>query len=503
MCRSVLEDRNCGADLRRDAGLLSDCLDSALAHPWFRKTGPLARLPLDNPTLQRRDGYRDILRAWLLSQAAAALAWDRGGDAFAGPTRNAATLYEYWVFLQIHGILDEMEDIVPDGENPRPAADAEPFLEIREGRPHIHLKRGGKTCAPFLYGPDSGSGLRVHLYYERAFHPEAEAAGPGSYSRSFKPDYSLAVFPREFANEEEAARQGKAAYLHFDAKYRAENLAMLFGDGEADLDEEKAVAKTISTYKRGDLLKMHAYNDALRRTIGSYVLYPGNDRESRMGKFHEIVPGVGAFVLKPGRPECREALSSFLKDIFAHQADQFSQYRHCSDTLHATLRDGPAAGEGPGQRRPGATCILIHTAGEKGRLFRETRLSYCEVPAGDGPPFPFLLKLGSLEGAVFCGYTGLRTAEKTSLPWMAAVLSCEVHSHEGLCRILRDADWPSGELPRNAAAHLLFRLGPPVSATCRSLGGLTPEASFQAVSCTLRDLLACPGHPPARAVSPG
>ena len=42
---------------------------------------------------------------------------------------------------------------------------------------------------------------------------------------------------------------------------------------EVEDDKQDSV---INTYKRGDLLKMHTYNDAIRRTVGSYVLYPGD-----------------------------------------------------------------------------------------------------------------------------------------------------------------------------------------------------------------------------------
>ena len=45
---------------------------------------------------------------------------------------------------------------------------------------------------------------------------------------------------------------------------------------------------------------MHTYNDAIRRTIGSYVLYPGNINHADKGNkvfslYDEILPGVGAF----------------------------------------------------------------------------------------------------------------------------------------------------------------------------------------------------------------
>ena len=42
---------------------------------------------------------------------------------------------------------------------------------------------------------------------------------------------------------------------------------------EVENDKQDSVT---NTYKRGDLLKMHTYNDAIRRTVGSYVLYPGD-----------------------------------------------------------------------------------------------------------------------------------------------------------------------------------------------------------------------------------
>ena len=36
---------------------------------------------------------------------------------------------------------------------------------------------------------------------------------------------------------------------------------------------------------------MHAYKDAIRRTGGAYVLYPGDKSINQKG-FHEIIPGL-------------------------------------------------------------------------------------------------------------------------------------------------------------------------------------------------------------------
>jgi len=53
----------------------------------------------------------------------------------------------------------------------------------------------------------------------------------------------------------QAEAQELAVHIHFDAKYRIENITELFGDVDEDLSEEKANRKR-GTYKRADLLKM-------------------------------------------------------------------------------------------------------------------------------------------------------------------------------------------------------------------------------------------------------
>jgi len=499
LCNEVLENHPEALSLVREAGELQAALDSVLARPFFRQIGALNRLPLDNPTLQKRDGYREILRAWLLTQAAAMLAWDRDDENHHGPTRNVATLYEYWVFLQLHEILDGIDGVSRDLDNPKPTDDAEPFLDQKNGELVINLKRGKKTCAPFTITLDRGVVLRLHLYYERTFQMQQGATDASSYSRQFKPDYTLAIFPFRFTTEHDAAEAGKIAYVHLDAKYRAENMKMIFGDllSDDELDADKQDGKTRSTYRRGDLLKMHTYNDAVRQTAGSYVLYPGSDTETKLSKFHEIVPGVGAFVLKPGKNEYRNDLSSFLSDVFQHQADQFTQFRHYSDVQHATVKESPGDYAGAKTWRPTAACVLIFLKREVRALCQQRRLVYCRAMKDDDDRTPIRIRLGDMAGAVLCPYEGGRASEKHSLPWLAAILSCEMLSRQQLCSALKREDWPENLMPSSASAYLLFRLDESSKAPVRTVSGITPTGSYQAVSSTLRDLDACPISQPS------
>jgi hypothetical protein len=157
------------------------------------------------------------------------------------------------------------------------------------------------------------------LYYNRRFTASIDPRRPGSYSSTFIPDFTLIAFPEpggadlrtisrvEAERQEQLAEeQNLVCYWHFDAKYKFDkDFIKSFhekseADGDKDfLEEEKESIKAEGRFKRADLFKMHAYNDAIRRTAGSYVLYPGEKRTEPFRKFHELIPGVGAFVVKP------------------------------------------------------------------------------------------------------------------------------------------------------------------------------------------------------------
>jgi hypothetical protein len=72
VCEEVLHlfDDKRGTAWLEAAGM-RETLDVFLAQPFFADVSPMRRLPLENQTLQKREGYRDILRAWLMLETAA------------------------------------------------------------------------------------------------------------------------------------------------------------------------------------------------------------------------------------------------------------------------------------------------------------------------------------------------------------------------------------------------------------------------------------------------
>jgi len=159
--------------------------------------------------------------------------------------------------------------------------------------------------------------LNARFSYNKRFNVTKDRAAGGSWTRRLHPDYTLTFWP-DGHSEEEAERNELLVHVHLDAKYRVEDLEGLFGmEGADDADDE-----TDGNYKRQDLLKMHAYRDAIKRSQGAYVLYPGRSNKLvQFSGFHEILPGLGAFGVAPderGRAQGMGELSRFLDETLAH-----------------------------------------------------------------------------------------------------------------------------------------------------------------------------------------
>ena len=58
-------------------------------------------------------------------------------------------------------------------------------------------------------------------------------------------------------------------------------------------------------FRDGDVYKMHSYKDAILRSVGAYILYPG-DEDVLFSEGGGEVPSVGAFPLRPGESHVDE-----------------------------------------------------------------------------------------------------------------------------------------------------------------------------------------------------
>ncbi len=427
---------------------LQHSLNSFLALPLFNEVGEMRRVPFESTTLQRREGYREILIAWLMLDAAAQIEWPGRGDCYDGTSRDVATLYEYWLYFLIVRALQRDLGMVAEQDPLAPREGSLPFCcRQDDGRLRINLEKG-KNSVCRLRWEKHGRQLRVHLFYNRSFSPAAIGES-GSYSKTFRPDYSLVIIPEEFDNqnwrdaEQAAEKAGRIAYLHFDAKYRGDNLPGLFGT--ADLEEdypEDNRSRASGKVKNIDLYKMHSYNEAIRRTIGSYVLYPGiapdpKEGNARFERYHELIPGIGAFAIRPsglnGLPLGLPLLIDFIRDLLTHQLNRFTQSFRISFTTEETIREKPIVlvrQDSVIEKvfLPSATVILGFMKKADVPRFRASKYFYCPAITQDNQPVH--LDISAAQSALFLGWSGQLIGPFHTSDWIARIASCRLVGKE-------------------------------------------------------------------------
>jgi hypothetical protein len=236
--------------------------------------------------------------------------------------RNVATLYEYWLFFQLEALFREKFAC----EQPLHAV----IVDRGKVPPQLVLQRGVQLKSPLAgsWGKTAGRRLRAEFHFNRKFPSNSRRDRAGSWTRGAQPDYTLSIWPAEYRRDE-AERKELTVHVHFDAKYRVERVREILGDDADDLAAETEAAdreEAPTAAKYTDLLKMHAYRDAIRRTVGAYVLYPGKPGDGLTYQgFHEVLPGLGAFAVRPdemGKGQGIEAVSTFLDKVVEHLSNQ-------------------------------------------------------------------------------------------------------------------------------------------------------------------------------------
>lgn len=241
------------------------------------------------------------------------------------------------------------------------------------------------------------------------------------------------------------------------------------------LAEEKRESKATATCKRADLLKMHTYNDALRDSIGSYVLYPRTEEPTKLPKFHEIAPRVGAYVMKPGNAEALEGLKGFFEEVFHHQADRFSQYRYLADTSYQTLESKPGlVEEGAvkyGVAKKSSDCVLLWMKKERQAVYRKAGFAYCwAVPEREDRNLN--LNLSIEVGTEFVPYGG-GPGGKKGWGWRTKVRKVEFLARERLEYFLQEKGL-SHLSPTSANFYLLFHFEEASEFGDLDLNGIVP-----------------------------
>ena len=314
-CMDIGNHPNAGERLKYEANIVVEKLERNLQHTVFKEISRPTTLKLNSPTLQKKEGYREILKIWLKFDLAAKLVWNGGEDVYSGGKKDIATLYEYWLFFKLLDVLKSIFEIAP--------RELEKLITPSSNELSLQLKQGKFTALNGLYTKGNRD-LNIRFNYNRSFVGNNNISKAGSWTTTLRPDYTLSIWPTNL-NEIQAEEKEQIVHIHFDAKYKIANIQQIIENKQDEElnNEKKDNLKGI--YKNADLLKMHAYKDAIRRTSGAYVLYPG-DRNKELKGFHEILPGLGAFPIKPSENTNETIyLEIFLKKVLKHFLNNASQ----------------------------------------------------------------------------------------------------------------------------------------------------------------------------------
>ena len=348
-CSTIQQCKNASPRLKTEAELTANKLTEWLSRNFFLDVSNLQTITLNSPALQRKEGYREVLQAWMMSKLAAQITWKGGDNVYQAGKRNVAALYEYWVFFKLLDIVKETFHLELTEE------DEKKLVKTDKDRINLELKQGKMKMIGGIYRMPTRT-LNVRSYYNRTFSNSQTIEESGSWTTAMRPDYTLSIWPGNI-EEEEAEEQDLIVHIHFDAKYKLNRILLsekdsdeihTFSEEDPDLSEEDLIMnqekqeEEKGIYKRVDLLKMHAYKDAIRRTSGAYILYPGSENKSLKG-FHEILPGLGAFCLSPNSIEKdSKEIEHFLDDILAHMLNRASQRERMSYHTYEIYNNEPS-----------------------------------------------------------------------------------------------------------------------------------------------------------------
>jgi predicted component of viral defense system (DUF524 family) len=345
-----------------EVGQVISVVEQFLTNDLLVELPELDRFPSDDQVLQKRQGYREVFRAYLEFELGALLNWT--DSSFSAGTRNVAATYEYWAFLQLAKCVASIAGVT---------FSLEELLRVDASGLTVHMKKGVERVFAGL-AERNGRKMSIELWFNKSYGvPE------GSWSRTMRPDYSLLIQP------ESRDKPFEVVLVHFDAKYRVQFLRNVLA-ATADLDEddpsiEQALARGEAT--SADLLKMHAYRDAIRQTAGAYVLYPGGDAEvgrAPLSEFRELLPGLGAFVLRPsdgGQVLGIGELQHFVEQVLEHSSLRLTQHergRYWADVVYGSGE--PPSDDYRGSPPGEATVLLGFVKSERHWRWIEKTSSY-------------------------------------------------------------------------------------------------------------------------------
>ena len=295
--RRIEAIKNTSDTLKKEMDSVQKDLTHLKRHPFFRTVGRFKGLTQESLVLQRATGYSQVYRTWNLLRRAYSL----NDGMYRLQSKDIATLYEIWCFIEVSHIVKEQLgfDVDVDHRN-RMEMNGVFTWELGKGEhSRILFRKDGVELAELVYNPKHTEKENDSISMEHLVVPTVPQ----------KPDIVLQL------TKDDIERGMKMTYL-FDAKYRIND----------------RTNEGVDTPPDDAINQMHRYRDAIyykdnqeadgklkKEVIGGYILFPGNGDplEVAKAKFQQSLDevNIGAFPLRPNDVENRKLLEHFIKEL--------------------------------------------------------------------------------------------------------------------------------------------------------------------------------------------
>lgn len=264
-------------------------------NPFFRTVGRFKGLNQESLVLQKATGYSQIYRTWNLLRRAYSL----NDGIYRLQSKDIATLYEIWCFIEVSHIVKEQLGIKDEDMDHRNRMEMNGVFTWELGKGEhssILFKKDSVELAELVYNPKHSEKENDSISMENLVAPTVPQ----------KPDIVLQL------TKDDMQKGMKMTYL-FDAKYRIADKV-----NRVDTPPDDAINQ------------MHRYRDAIyykeypsdvlkKEVIGGYILFPGDGEPAdvEVAKFYKTIGevNIGAYPLRPKDERNRALLERFIKEL--------------------------------------------------------------------------------------------------------------------------------------------------------------------------------------------
>ena len=288
--------------LKDDMDACLDALKHIQRNPFFRTIGRFKGLNQESLVLQKATGYSQVYRTWNLLRRSYSLQ----DGLYRLQTKDIATLYEIWCFIEVSHIVKEQLGIEKEDMEHRNRMEMNGLFtwELGKGEhSRILFRKDGVELAELVYNPKHTEKENDNISMPNMVVPTVTQ----------KPDIVLQLTKNDLQNGM------KMTYL-FDAKYRIDRR-----EKGADVPPEDAINQ-MHRYRDAIYYKDYNSDQLKKEVIGGYILFPGAGEPDAVekSKFYETIEtvNIGAFPLRPKDERNRKFLEDFIDRLIKRKSTE-------------------------------------------------------------------------------------------------------------------------------------------------------------------------------------